>query len=470
MLSLDAGVPNVAGLSVTYKNTGGVTLGSTAAASPAVTRLRKTLNASYTDSAYAGATWQINLCDDDGTYVWSNGILSNSMRDANGNKKMWVVAQSNVSDERRTLVGLVLVRENGVIPSKYGLVAGGLSDDLGGTLNGVTGTALNGVLQGLLGTTPTVAKDPLFPAPGQSGVTGVRCGATDLTLVPISTCVAGAVGALSDTLPIVSNVLTGGQLAKFPTITTGTPTNIDQLRKQAFDAGTYRPASLGGALPTTTQACEIAGSPTANSIVFIEKVGGGDDYCVLNVPVGGLAYRAVIVGSGRIVIRGAAIAAGPISPTSRTFSGVVYALNRQRLPIAEGGQNLGDDVNPGREVVRIEQGAHVKGGVYADGKSAKVGIHPPITINNAQLRDAVCGPLGFVQEALCRLTSTVGELLTFLGVGAVGNLITGLLDQITPQRTNYGSAIVSDVNAIKKLTAYGASGVIPGTFRDLQGR
>ena len=169
------------------------TLGSTAATVPAVARLRKTLNASYTDTSYSGATWQLNLCDDDGTTVWSNAVLSNPAWDSNGNKKLWVVAQSNVAGQKRSLVGLVQVRENSVIPSKYGLVAGALTDDLGGTVNVLSSNALNGVVGGLLGTTPVVARDPTLAAPAPpSGITGVRCGAADVTLLlPISTCVAG---------------------------------------------------------------------------------------------------------------------------------------------------------------------------------------------------------------------------------------------------------------------------------------
>ncbi|MEJ7786283.1 MAG: hypothetical protein WKF96_15880 [Solirubrobacteraceae bacterium] len=458
------------------------TLGSIAPEIPAVERLRKTLNASYTDTAYSGATWQINLCDDiAGSTVWSDAVLNNRTWDLNGNKRLWVVAQSNVGDEneKRSLVGLVLVRENSVIPSKYGLVAGGLSDDLGGTLNAVTGNALNGVLDGLLGTTPSVAKDPLFPP--ASGVTGVRCGATDVQLFPISTCLAGTVGGLA-TIPLVSKLLTGGTLEKFPTITTATPTNIDQLRKQAIVGLTYKDVSLGGPV-NTNQVCQVAGSPTDRSIVFIERVGiNGDQYCVLDVSAG-VKWKALIIGSGGVILRGSNTATGtpvsPIPPTAdppqtNTFSGVVYALNRQRLPVADGGQGLGDDASPGREIVRIEKGAHVKGGVYADGRSAKVGVHPPLVLNTTELITSLipCEPA--LNTCLVRNTvlalGGVLQINALLDAVGLTKVVNGILNQLNPQRTSYGSAIVSDVNAIKSLTAYGASGVIPGSFRDLQGR
>lgn len=454
------------------------TLGSAAGASPAVARLRKTLNASFTDTAYSGAKWQINLCDDNsGSTVWSNAVLDNKTWDVNANKRLWIVAQSTVGDEKRSLVGQVLVRENSVIPSKYGLVAGALTDDIGGTINTLTNSAIGGVLGNLLATTPDVKRDPTLttaPIP-PSGMTGVRCGATDVTLVPLSTCVAGTVGALT-TLPLVNNVLTGGQLVKYPTDTTATQTNIDQLRTQAINAGTYKDVSLGSSATTTTQACQTAGSLNENSIVFIEQVGDGDQYCVLNVSAG-VKWKALVIGSGRVILRGNDTATGtpasPVPPAAdpaqpNTFTGVVYALNRQRLTLP-----AGDAAAPGREVVRIEKGAHVKGGVYADGKSAKVGIHPPLNINNQQLKDQLCAQnllacvLGGVTGLVGNLTNLVSGLTSIFGLNAV---VDGLVGQLNPQRAAYGSAIVSNVNAVKSLTAYGASGVVPGSFRDLQGR
>ena len=39
---------------------------------------------------------------------------------------------------------------------------------------------------------------------------------------------------------------------------------------------------------------------------------------------------------------------------------------------------------------------------------------------------------------------------------------------LTTQLSTYGSAIHSDVTAINRLSVYGTSGVVSGTFRDLQ--
>ena len=58
------------------------------------------LNASFDDSAYTGATWQINVCDDDphgaGATVWSDGLLDGTNYDANGNSLVWVRSEATV--------------------------------------------------------------------------------------------------------------------------------------------------------------------------------------------------------------------------------------------------------------------------------------------------------------------------------------------------------------------------------------
>ena len=78
-----------------------------------------------------------------------------------------------------------------------------------------------------------------------------------------------------------------------------------------------------------------------------------------------------MIGSGRVVLRGNnTITPASATTTANTFRGLVYALNQQRT-------TLGDAATPTREVVRIDKGAHVFGGVAADGKSAQVGIYPP---------------------------------------------------------------------------------------------
>lgn len=45
-----------------------------------------------------------------------------------------------------------------------------------------------------------------------------------------------------------------------------------------------------------------------------------------------------------------------------------------------------------------------------------------------------------------------------------------VLNAITSKLSSYGSAIHSDVATVNALKVHGASGVTPGTFRDLQAR
>lgn len=464
-------------------------IGASTPASAASGRLLGNLNASYTDAAYAGATWQVNICDDvDGSTVWSDGLLSNPSWDANANEKVWVRAQSTVGGKTRALVGLVQVRTTPALNSKFGLVSGGLTDDLGTTVNTLGSNMLGGVLGGLLGTTPTVAADP---AKTPSGVTGLRCGLADIQAIPASTCVAGTIGALG-ALPVVSNLLTGGRIEQFPSRTAMSPDAIRQLRSQAKGpSGQYIAQIAAGAAN-----CGITLPSDPDAVVFVERIGNGDQSCVVNVGAG-VQYKALVIGSGRLVLRGngtttAAPQRSVSVPQTNTFSGVVYALNQQRHPVAEGGEGLGDAASPGREVVRIENGAHVLGGVYADGRSAKVGIYPPnLTVNTNSLVSSLLCP-----GALCALAPTLNGLVGTLGVGGtidalvngaclvrvlgictvslpglgVTAVVNGLVGQLNPQRAAYGSAITAHVDAIDRIVVYGASGVVPGSFRDLQSR
>jgi hypothetical protein len=461
------------------------TLGSTAAAPAAVERLRPNLNDSYkNDSSYSGATWQVNICDDTaGSTVWSDTLLSNKTWDANDNNMVWVHAQSTVNSKTRAVVGLVRVRDAAVLDSKYALIAGRVTDDLGTAVNNLSTNALGGVLSGLLGSTPTVAADPSRSAttPPSSGVTGLRCGALDVSLTPPQTCLAGTLGA-TGALPIVSTLITGGKLEQFPRpISAVSSETIDRLRSKAVATGTYYEASAGAATVALAPACTFTGASgtrSASTVVFIEKVGTGDQYCTIDVSAG-VQYKALVIGSGRVILRGngtttAAPSAAISGPQVNTFSGIVYALNLQRHDTSAGGLGLGDASTPGREVVRIENGAHVKGAVVSDGKSSKVSIYPPeVTINTNSLVDALIPCTVVLGITNCTLRNTikalgatalVDQLVSVVGLTSVVN---GILAQVQPQRAAYGSAITADLSAMENLTVYGTSGVVSGTFRDV---
>lgn len=453
------------------------------AATPEVARLRNNLNASYDEDVYNGAGWQVNICDDgpaDPT-VWTSNLLTEEAYDQDADGQVWVRAQARVSNRTRVVAGLVRVVSSPALPSRYGLVTGGTTDDLGTTVNDLGSNALPGVLGELLSTTPTVAPDSTSPATSAAtGYTGLRCGLLDMKANLNSTCVAGTIGALA-AVPVVA-ALTGTKLEQFPTLTSATEADTHQLRHQAQLTNTYVASSQGGtkAAPLECQLTGATGSPSASTVVFIEKVGGGNDYCYVNVGAG-VAYKALVIGSGNVVLRGNNTVTSPSAAPTNMFTGIVYALNLQRLSVANGGLGLGDAATPGREVIRIERGAHVKGGVYADGKSAKVGIYPPaLTLNTNTLINTLVPCVNLILVTDCTVQNLVKTILTTLGLSAavdkliqltnLTTVVAAINNQLRPQRASYGSAITSDIATVNRLTVYGASGIRSGTFRDLAGR
>jgi Tfp pilus assembly protein PilV len=479
-----AGDPGCATASAVF----GDTLGNTAAAPVPVTRLRPNLNASYTDAAYAGATWQVATCDDvPGEEVWNPAVTTRKSWDANGNNRVWVRAQATVAGKTRTVVGIVQVRRTKVLDSRFGAVAGGMADDLGATVSGITDQGVLGsVLGTLLNTTPTVAADPSVPASTPSGVTGVRCGVLNLGAAS-PTCISGTIAAVG-AVPLVGALVTGGRLEHVPGTSTASLDGVSQLRQQARTAvpSTYVATSPGTAptgsgsllnpsnrAPASAAPCAIPAAAGPGSVVFIEKVGGGDDYCSVDVSVV-KQYKALVVGSGRVIIRGNGQTTASTNLGTNTFRGIVYALNLQTTPVADGGLGLSDAASAAREVLRVDNGAHVRGGVYADGNSARIGIYPPpLSVDQNALINSIygCDPFPILTcttlKALNGIGNLVGGLLDALGLGAVNRLVDGLTGQLNPQRVSYGSAVTADVAAIDAVTMFGPSGLVPGTFRDL---
>lgn len=457
----------------------------TPATSPAAARLRNNLDASYTDAAYNGATWQVNICDDvDGSTVWDDSLLNNKTWDANvmpdgttGNNKVWVRAQSTVENRTRVVAGLVQVRRTSAVDPKFGLVSGSLQEDLGSATSTITNApVLNGLTNGLLNTNPPVAEDlPTYPVPA-SGVTGLRCGLLDQA-GEVRTCVAGALTAAA-AIPLIDTLVTGNRFQQYPSTSSSNASTIGQLRTQAKTApGVYRPTAPGDSSVTAAPSCGITTPSNQDAVVFIEKVGDGDQYCVLDVSTS-VRYKALVVGSGRVIIRGNGSITPYATTTTNRFTGVIYALNLQTAD-----QTLS---TPSRPLVRIEKGARVRGAVHADGKNAQVALIAPDFDTGALVTGLLCPGLS------CALAPTLNGLFGTLGVsGTVDALINGqclvpvicvpklpplaggataVLSGITAQLAGYGSAIRSDVGVIKALQVYGASGVVSGTFRDLQAR
>jgi hypothetical protein len=98
-----------------------------------------------------------------------------------------------------------------------------------------------------------------------------------------------------------------------------------------------------------------------------------------------------------------------------------------------------------------------------------------VTIDNNSLVDSLIPCTVILGITNCTLRNTIkalgaGALVDAL-VSAVGltSVTNAILGQVGPQRQAYGSAITADVNAIKKLTVYGASGLVQGTFAERNG-
>ena len=413
----------------------GATLGAATNAGSATAKLQPNLNATYADSAYSGAAWQINVCDNDltspGPTVWRENLLTTQRNyDQNGDELVWVRAQATVGGKRRVLAAQVRVEETSAFSSKYGLLTGRMNAEVSnatGTL--LSGSILSGVTEALLDADPLVAPDPSAGAttPPSSGVTAVRCGALDL-------CLAGTLGGLSSSVAPLSTVIGGGKLVQTTSPTATDTATIGQLKQQAINSGTYVAETSGSSSTSSPPACTIPAAANADTVVYINQVGSGntgagqgpgDQYCVLNVSTN-KTYKALVIGAGRIVLRGNNTTS---SGTVNTFRGLLYALNSQR-------EWLGDASLPGREVVRIDQGAHVVGGVAADGKSAQVSIIPPTV---------PCGLLGLN----CLLSSLLN---TTLGV-------------LNP----YNPAITSNASAMNAVKAYGSARVVSGTYVDVAG-
>jgi Tfp pilus assembly protein PilX len=450
--------------------------GASAAQIAATTRLRTTINSSYTDSAYSSAPWQVNICDDDSTStVWSESLLTTQKSwDVNANNKVWVRAQSTISGKTRVVVGLVQARQLPAVNSKFGLVAGSVKQDLAATTSLITNaTVLSGVTgSGLLNTNPVVAPDtPTYPVPA-SGVTGLRCGLFSGTPLR-QTCITGALSALS-AIPAFDALVTGGAYTQYPSVTSSEAGSAGQLRAQAIASGTYKAQSQGGPI-SAPLACQIPGTPDANTVVFIEKVGTGDEYCTLDVSAS-KAYKALVIGSGRVIIRGNNTITAYSDATTNLFTGVVYALNLQTSDLTAS--------TPTRELVRVDRGARVKGAVHADGKNASVNLLPPPFSTNSLVDGLLCPGLLCASAGVIKALPAGTIVDTLINGGCVGVVAFGacvgvqltpipaltVLANITSQLSTYGSAIHSNVAVIDAVKVYGASGVVPGTFRDIYPR
>lgn len=352
--------------------------------------------------------------------------------DANDDELVWVRSEAAVAGRRRVLAALVRVDEKPALSSRYGLITGRLNSELTNTAGALlAGDLVEELAPELLGFDPLVAPDPSADTtPPTSGVTAVRCGA-------LEGCLTGALAATS-TAPLISSLITGGKLVQATSPTAASEASLAQLKQQAIASGTYVASTSGSSSSSSPPACTIPAGANSDTIVYIEQVGTtgtagevggpGDQFCVLDVSAN-VAFKALVVASGRVVLRGDNTTG---STTVNTLRGVVYALNEQRAI-------LGDAPTPTRKVIRIDRGARVIGGVAADGKSAQVGIYPP---------------------GLCTSVYLLG-----IDVGCSLSALTSMLDILNA----YNPAITADVSVMNAVKTYERAGIVSGSYRDILG-
>ena len=409
------------------------------------------------DYPAATTSWTVNICDDTGnTTSWSESLAAAAATtpawDANGEqtlsatdsssgapyqhkvRRVWVRAQASVAGRRRTVVGLVQVGVKPVLPSRYAALVGGFSSDLMTGVNSLlTGPTLSPVTTSLLGQHKLYQGDPTVPGGGKLGI---RCGLT-------SGCVlGGAFAALSAT--DLSSLLLANDFVQFGSTTAVSNATLDSFRREAKLRGIYRDsvASDGSCIP--------ASPASTGKIVFVEQVGTGDEYCAINSSA---TAKMLVVANGRVQINGGATSAATV-----TFTGVIYAgfSQRNRTPTPSSAN-----------VVAIKDYAKVIGAVYIDGDGRLDVRPPPFNVSALINTLPVCsGLLALACTLLKSSLSALGtdalltQLISLVGLNAV-------VDGLTAQLSGYGPAITENKALVDAITAYGNSGTIAGTFRQI---
>jgi len=389
----------------------GAVVGAIPVAGSAVARIQANLSASYSGPEYTGATWQVNICDDSTTSsVWSPALLAGWNYDQNNNNRMWIRAQASVGGKTRIVAGLVDLESVNALPLNFGLVNGSMSIDIPTALGGGAGL-LSSVTNLVFGTA-----DPLI-----TGRMGVRCGVFDLNL--INQCLGGN-GVQGLTAALLGSFVASNAFAQYPVETVVPDETVAQLRSQAVATGTYVATTTGTTSSSNPPVCTKPAAVTTARIWFIEQVGNGDQFC--RIPLTAPQPAAVVIGRGRVVIRGNG---DDNSAAANAFRSVVYALNLQR-PVNDSALEAN-----AQEIVRLDEAARVVGAVFVDGKNGRVGLYPVVD----------CGLLG--------LGCLLGAVLGLLGV----------------QLGQQGPLIQYDSSVVQAVRVFTTSSVVAGTFRDLAG-
>jgi hypothetical protein len=404
-------------------------------------QVQSLLAQTYTDATdMSGAKWWLTACQEGGRNAWDASLLNGLAYDPTvasdptpKPRRMWVRAEAQIDGRKRAVAALVQAGQQSVFPN-LAIVTGKMGNDLGNVVSTVTSGGLPGALtNALLGTDPMIV-----------GNVGLRCALLDST--ELLGCLSGLLKTTTLLGPIGA-LLQSNNYVDYQSDSTISAEQLVQLRQQAQATGTYYPvASNGTGTGPAGNACLPAGS--AGKIVFIEKVGDGDDSCILNASSNPSA-KALIVGSGGVRVCTNS-ACSTSNATTGAFTGVIYALHRQATTLSD---------------IRIENGAKVVGGVYVDDNASlaaaqrhgAVEIIPPAATLSSMQNNILC-KVPLLGSILC---GTLDAALGILGLNAVVGNILGQLDGSFP-------AVTYNDTVVKSVTTFGDSAVVPGTFRQVQ--
>jgi hypothetical protein len=408
-------------------------------------------------------TWRVSVCpvQSSDTSRWDETYLTRTTSAPASTPSpvsVWVRAQASVHSPNTTTrpqnarAVVSKVRQSSTAfapPENFAVGTGVFATDISATLNSTltSNTSLVGSI-----VSKTLGVDPLIAA--SSSNIGVRCGLLTMLDSPGTTCLAGSIAGVAGVTNATGlgtlNTLLGIDRTKALGTWTMAPSDaIEAWRTEAKNSGVYSPASspvpgFGNDITKNVSGGSgsgfdcFLGTPTSSQVIFIEKVGNGEQYC--NVPAGKTA-KILVVERGAVRIQGA-------------FTGVVYMLNKQECTQADGSCSTADrDDAVTREVVRIDgNSGKVTGSVWADGAGGAVGIYPslsPSSVSTAALLgvgDVTTGVCGL--PAVSGLLTTVNGALTTVGT-LVGNILA--LTSTTQEEVRYPGGAASAPTACSLL-------------------
>jgi Tfp pilus assembly protein PilX len=273
------------------------------------TQVQRLLAQTYEGAASSSSRWWVTLCDWAQTQYssWDQSLLNGPGYDtspAAQPRKLWVRAESLVAGRHRAVVGLVQTGQVPVFPPGYSVVTGSMGAELPSTVSDV----LAGDLVG-----PLLGTHPVF----EGGVVGLRCSLLDQDQLLADSELLGCLSGLFTTVNAlsmpVSSLVNGTEYVHFESDSLLGDDEIASLRRQAETTCTYYALSSCQASSIDSGASCGVSTATAGKVVFIEQVGDGSGYCILDTSSNPSA-AALVIGSGGVRITGG----GRFTPASST--------------------------------------------------------------------------------------------------------------------------------------------------------